>query len=211
MKREFSAATASWVLSGGSFTFALHCVTAWQNAVSPEAQFRNGLLGLAASAAGAVFAWYAIALTAYLRASYRENQRTLNLVTRFGPPLVRRLAASALAAPLLITGTPALATPSATEVDFTAGAELPTVTQVAPPPISTPPSSSQSAALPPKPARSITVVPGDTLWDISVRLTGDPAQASAAVQLIWEENRDVIGDDPNVIYPNQVLNIPENL
>ncbi|MDO5025453.1 MAG: LysM peptidoglycan-binding domain-containing protein [Trueperella sp.] len=189
----------------------------WRSAASPEAQFLSGLLGLTALASGAIFAWYAISLTAFLRASYRENRSALNLIARFSPPLVRRLAAAGLASPMILVGAPAFALPTATEVDFSAGAELPVSTQSILTPVATTslPKPALATAPAPRPAtvetRNITVVPGDTLWGIALRLTGDPAQANAAVQLIWEENREVIGDNPNLIYPNQILNIPENL
>ncbi|MEX2467624.1 MAG: LysM peptidoglycan-binding domain-containing protein [Gemmatimonadota bacterium] len=48
-----------------------------------------------------------------------------------------------------------------------------------------------------------TVIRDDTLWDLSERYYSDPFEW----RLIWEANRSVI-DDPNLIYPDQVLTIP---
>lgn len=49
-----------------------------------------------------------------------------------------------------------------------------------------------------------TVKPGDTLSDIAARYLGD----SALWPVIWQENRDTIGDDPDRIIPGQLLIIP---
>jgi nucleoid-associated protein YgaU len=55
------------------------------------------------------------------------------------------------------------------------------------------------------------VVTGDTLWDITATYLGENASdteiASAWPQL-YQLNRDVIGDDPGVILPRQVLALP---
>ncbi|MCA1790047.1 MAG: LysM peptidoglycan-binding domain-containing protein [Thioalkalivibrio sp.] len=48
-----------------------------------------------------------------------------------------------------------------------------------------------------------TVIRDDTLWDLSERYYSNPFEW----RLIWEANRTVI-DDPNLIYPDQVLTIP---
>jgi hypothetical protein len=50
---------------------------------------------------------------------------------------------------------------------------------------------------------SHTVIRDDTLWDLSERYYSNPFEW----RLIWEANRSVI-DDPNLIYPDQVLTIP---
>jgi len=60
-----------------------------------------------------------------------------------------------------------------------------------------------------------TVRPGDSLWRIArgvfvsagIRPTG--AQISDLWRAIYAENRDVIGDNPNLIHPGQILHIPE--
>lgn len=51
-------------------------------------------------------------------------------------------------------------------------------------------------------ATTYTVVKGDTLTAIARRLTG-----SANWKPIYEANKDVIGSNPNLIYPGQVLTI----
>lgn len=56
----------------------------------------------------------------------------------------------------------------------------------------------------PPPARTHTVVPGDTLWRIALRFYGDGGRFPT----IHEANRDIIGNNPNLIFPGQVLTIP---
>jgi Tfp pilus assembly protein FimV len=59
-----------------------------------------------------------------------------------------------------------------------------------------------------------TVEPGDSLWRIARGLLssdgGSPtgSDISDLWRSIYELNRDVIGDDPNLIHPGQVLQLP---
>lgn len=55
------------------------------------------------------------------------------------------------------------------------------------------------------------VRPGDTLWDIAAaHLPGRPTSVSIARvwPLWWQANRSVVGDDPGLIRPGQVLQAP---
>ncbi len=52
--------------------------------------------------------------------------------------------------------------------------------------------------------KTYTVVGGDCLWNIAKQFYGDGAQY---VQ-IYNANKSVIGGNPNLIYPGQVLTIP---
>ena len=52
--------------------------------------------------------------------------------------------------------------------------------------------------------QTYTVVKGDCLWNIAKRFYGNGAEYST----IYDANRDVIGGNPNLIYPGQVLTIP---
>lgn len=57
----------------------------------------------------------------------------------------------------------------------------------------------------------VVVRPGDTLWELAARQlprTADAAAVAARCRLIHELNRDLIGDDPDLIHPAQRLRIP---
>lgn len=65
------------------------------------------------------------------------------------------------------------------------------------------------------PAGEHVVLRGDCLWDIAEawladRSTGPitPAATAAAVQAWWQANADVVGSDPDLLLPGQVLRAP---
>jgi len=53
-------------------------------------------------------------------------------------------------------------------------------------------------------AQSYTVVQGDCLWNIAKRFYGNGAKYT----IIYNANKGIIGGNPNLIYPGQVLTIP---
>jgi len=63
----------------------------------------------------------------------------------------------------------------------------------------------------PKPAGKIiaehTVAAGETLSHIALKYYGSAAKEK--YMAIYEANKDIIGDNPNVVKPGQVLKIPE--
>lgn len=56
----------------------------------------------------------------------------------------------------------------------------------------------------PTTAQTYTVVKGDCLWNIAKKFYGNGSKYS----IIYNANRSVIGGNPNLIYPGQVLTIP---
>lgn len=56
----------------------------------------------------------------------------------------------------------------------------------------------------PATAQSYTVVKGDCLWNIAKRFYGNGSKYT----VIYDANRGVVGGNPNLIYPGQVLTIP---
>lgn len=56
----------------------------------------------------------------------------------------------------------------------------------------------------PSQATSYTVVRGDCLWNIAKKFYGSGSKYA----LIYDANRSLIGGNPNLIYPGQVLTIP---
>lgn len=53
-------------------------------------------------------------------------------------------------------------------------------------------------------ASTYQVMPGDSLWHIAEQQLGDPFLWFS----IYESNRDVLGPDPDVIFPSTVLELP---
>lgn len=56
----------------------------------------------------------------------------------------------------------------------------------------------------PAASQTYTVVKGDCLWNIAKRFYGNGSKYT----VIYDANRGVIGGNPNLIYPGQVLTIP---
>lgn len=82
------------------------------------------------------------------------------------------------------------------------------------PPVARPPAAAQPVAGPPPAARpgdAVVVVPGDSLWLLAATRLG-PAAPAAAVAESWPQwyraNRAVIGADPDLLRPGQVLRVP---
>lgn len=61
----------------------------------------------------------------------------------------------------------------------------------------------------PTPGDRVVVAPGDTLWGLTAaRLPGaGPAEIAAVWPVVHEANRDVVGADPDLIHPGQVLDL----
>jgi nucleoid-associated protein YgaU len=108
-----------------------------------------------------------------------------------GPPTASEPAGTS---PPPVPGTPA---PSPTESPSQPATEPPS------PPTPEPPG--QPGACP------VTVAGGDTLWDLAAAHLG-PGADDAAIDAAWRAdyaaNRDVVGPDPDLILPGQVLALP---
>lgn len=60
-------------------------------------------------------------------------------------------------------------------------------------------------------AGTVTVRAGDSLWSITAGLLppgADDARIAAAWPLLYDANRDVVGPDPGLIHPGDVLTVP---
>jgi nucleoid-associated protein YgaU len=61
--------------------------------------------------------------------------------------------------------------------------------------------------------REVVVVRGDSLWSIAARHLPDgasDAQVADAVQRWYAANAEVVGDDPDLVRPGQVLVAPSS-
>lgn len=66
------------------------------------------------------------------------------------------------------------------------------------------PQREETASPAPATAQTYSVQKGDCLWNIAKRFYGNGAKYT----IIYNANRDVVGGNPNLIYPGQVLTIP---
>lgn len=133
-----------------------------------------------------------------------------------GPPgghgVVRRLvlAACGVAVLQVVGATHAVAAPSLDGLpmpDRSTGASRSPDGSGATPSDAAPPVGRRS---PEAPAR-LVVRAGDSLWTLS-RATGgrqaDDAEVAAHVERLYRHNRERIGDDPDLIHPGQILDLP---
>lgn len=107
-------------------------------------------------------------------------------------------------------------TPTAANADTSLdGLRLPDRTSFsAPPPPVAPASSAVSSTrtTSSEPVDQVVVVAGDSLWSLAQRQlpTGSSPQQIATAVTKWHElNRSTIGDNPDLIYPGQTLNVPK--
>jgi resuscitation-promoting factor RpfA len=74
---------------------------------------------------------------------------------------------------------------------------------------------SASTRAPETPQRTVVVLPGDSLWSISDELLGPAASDPAEIAVVWpilhDANRDLIGEDPDLLRPGQELTVPTAL
>ena len=66
----------------------------------------------------------------------------------------------------------------------------------------------------PDPAPTVTVQAGDSLWAIAERLLpagATDADVAAAWPRLYDANRDVVGPDPGLIHPGEILTVPTGL
>ncbi|MGY5765956.1 LysM peptidoglycan-binding domain-containing protein [Brachybacterium sp. DNPG3] len=73
----------------------------------------------------------------------------------------------------------------------------------------------EDTGAPAPPPGTVVVEQGDTLWSITDDLLGPDADADADITAAWPDlhqaNRDLLGDDPSLLIPGQVLTVPGHL
>jgi nucleoid-associated protein YgaU len=209
-----SVLTPSWSAMTGAITTAQRTVDA------------HGSDALVTAAAGllawAVWAWGALGLVLTAASALPGIAGAgARLTLRVALPAGARHGAAVLlgvglgiAAPLAGAGLPALA-PTAWAASPPGGEvpDWPTPTAAAPVPDWPADAGSATPELPAAGQR--VVVRGDCLWHIAAdsllglsgRLPAD-GEVAAAVQAWWQANADVIGPDPDLLLPGQVLRAP---
>ena len=187
---------------------------------APQQDLESLLVTVAAIAITAVALWYLLAALALLRAS-RSGSRTLRMrVARWGPPILKGIAAAGLASSFIA--------PASADTDFSWGAPLPSPSTIYEPPPAEPTPAAPARDTPPAaPAattvttlhdtgqaglmpRTHTVVAGDCLWSIA-RAYYAPTDDSEMADLVLDlylANKGVIGNDPNLIHPGQTITLP---
>lgn len=122
--------------------------------------------------------------------------------SRAGGGATRRLVLVACGAAVLAgTGVPALAS-GGDGNELLVGLTLPD-RAVAPPRVHRVPEPSR-----PSPSGTYVVRPGDSLWSIAMDHPDDSGSVDHRWRAIWRTNRDVVGDDPDLIIPGQALRLP---
>jgi len=154
-----------------------------------------------------VAAWLALGLAAaLLAATPGVVGRLFDAASRkLLPSALRRVVAGSAGLSVLLAPVPAAVATTATPVHQLVAAALPAPVW----PGAAAPDSRPDP--PPTPARSVRVRPGDSLWLITAHRLGPGAEA-ADIAADWPRwyatNRAVIGDDPDLIRPGQVLTAP---
>ncbi|WP_029432646.1 LysM domain-containing protein [Blastococcus sp. URHD0036] len=177
--------------------------------------------GLAALLAWVAWGWGALGLLlTALSAAPGVLGATARLTGRLVlPASTRRAAAVALGLGLTVAGPGLVGCSTATEPAARIQS-LPLAPPVpdwpaAAPPATSPPSASGDDPVPDWPSGDHVVVRGECLWDIAAadlraRTGSDPGDddVARAVDAWWAANADVIGPDPDLLLPGQVLRAP---
>ena len=186
-------------------------------------------LGIAANTAGLiVIAWWAMSLAIAAAAAFLERSgkvRAASAAGKFAPAFMRRLALAAVGLELLTAPLAAASTAPPVPGAPAASAASAAWTPTAVPAVANPQWRPLSPVVEPGPlagrplrhqhpadqASEVTVRPGDSLWSLSAARLG-PFASDVDIALDWprlyQANRDIIGGDPHLIRPGQVLKLP---
>jgi LysM repeat protein len=131
--------------------------------------------------------------------------------------LVAGAVGSAVVTPTVAFGSPAPTTADVRLTDRTAPPEWPVLDRPAHPvpralaPVPATGTSDESARPPSPQGDHYRVRPGDSLWSIAAQhlpTSASQADVARAWPRWWRVNRDVVGSDPSIIRPGQVLRVP---
>jgi hypothetical protein len=165
---------------------------------------------VAVVAAGYLLAVTAVALTAALL----RRQRTVAVVARLSPPVVRWLLGASLAG-VLVAGPAGASAASPPPTMVLLPDEPPTTTTTATTP--TPPPAAWPPAAVPLPRTTVTLGPGDHLWSVAARTLATAwgrAPSEREVAPYWRSvvqlNRAGLPNpaDPDLVFPGEVVHLP---
>jgi hypothetical protein len=173
------------------------------------------LADVAASLLWLVAAWLATGIAATLLAAMPGTAgRLMGAAShRLLPGALCRVVAGSAGLGVLLAPIPAMAAPGSADA-----AAVQHVATALPAPVwpGAQPSVSRPDPPPPSPTktsdRAVRVRPGDSLWLITAHRLGPnvaPAEVAAAWPRWYAANRDVIGADPDLILPGQLLSPPD--
>lgn len=161
--------------------------------------------------------WLVLALLCVAAVAVGARRRALErVVARYAPALVRRLLVSAVGVGLGLgtSAATAVTSPGADDLGWTVtgtaeAGESRTAPTAVSPEVPVPTAASVATASPPTPM--VVVTPGDSLWRIAARHLPDgatDAQVTAAWPRWYAANAHVVGADPDLVRPGQVLVVP---
>lgn len=138
--------------------------------------------------------------------------------TQWVPTGVRRLVLAACGVAIIGVALPAGSTPGSPHLDHTGRTEQAIIAGLPVPDRATggpgrphDPATAPAPAPTQAPTRAVVVQPGDTLWAIAeadVGASASDAAIAAHWQRIYALNRDEVGSDPDLIRPDQHLQLP---
>ena len=191
----WSAVSAAAVLAAGSTPGAWRAATAGAG----PAAVSDHLVAGCATALSVALAWLWIVTTATVGGLLTGR-------TRAGGGVTRRLVLVACGIAVVAgTGVPAGAAGGEGR-ELLAGLALPE-RAVGPVAHRQPPSVPAARTTPPRPDNYV-VRPGDSLWSIARAHPDATGSVDRRWRAIWAANRDVVGDDPDLILPGQALRLP---
>ena len=181
----------------------------------------NAIAHLGGGALWCIAAWLGLGLLATAAAHSGGSERRLaDIVSRrLLPAAVRRVLTGAVGVGVALAPALALAAPTTAALAASAPAAPIPLWPVDPPahaaprtpplwPVDVTPRVAARAVS----STSVTVQPGDCLWSIAQQQLGTdapPARIAALAHAWFQANRHVIGADPSLIHPGQVLQAPK--
>lgn len=172
-------------------------------------------------AAAALLAWALLAhlllvglLTLAAALPGRSGHAGRAVLTRCAPVRVRRAVAVALGVGLLVGSGASMATAAPAPAAAAVSLDWPATDRAAPVtglgsldwPEATP-----APAVTPRSAPRVTVADGDSLWSLAreaLPAGATDSQVAASWPSWWSANRQVVGEDPDLIHPGQSLRVP---